>query len=180
MNDIQAKENIFNSANASVEKQKSALSESTSQLAAAQSAYLNGVVRAATLSEKTRRKKDTLCNLIVWGSCAFIALIMLLINPLFGVLFIVGVGIIAFVVKNQTEDAKTVNYNNRKDFFRKYSHAVPTGEKLKWKDGAISYSGSVSTNPIVMNTTTGWTCPQCSTKNTNGSNFCSSCGTKKP
>ena len=140
----------------------------------AQSAYLQGVVRVATLSEKTRRKKDSLFNLVVYGGSAVIALILLLINVVVGILFIVAVGVIVWIVKQQTGDESVANYNNRKAFFSKYAHAVPDSEQLKWKNGSGSYSGSTSY------TADGWNCPQCSTRNSNNSNFCVSCGTKKP
>lgn len=174
MNDIQAKENIYTAATAAVNKQEESVSAATTQVTQAQNAYLQSVVRAATLSEKTRRKKDSLVNLAVYGGSAVIALILLLINVVVGILFIVAVGVIAWIVKQQTSDESVANYNNRKAFFSKYAHAVPANEQLKWKNGSVSYSGSTSY------TADGWNCPQCSTKNTNGSNFCVSCGTKKP
>ena len=57
MNDIQAKENIYNTATAAVNKQQESVSAATTQVTQAQNAYLQSVVHAATLSEKTRRKK---------------------------------------------------------------------------------------------------------------------------
>lgn len=174
MNDIQAKENIYNAATAAVKKQEESVSAATTQVTQAQNVYLQSVIRAATLSEKTRRKKDSLVNLAVCGCSAVIGLILLVINVVVGILFIIAVGGIAWVVKQQTGDDSAVNYNNRKAFFSKYALAVPANEQLKWKNRSVSYSGSTS------NTAEGWNCPRCSTKNSNSSNFCVSCGTKKP
>ena len=174
MNDIQAKENIYNTVTAAVNKQQERLSTVTTQVEQTQNAYLQSVVRAAILSEKLRRKKDFLIGFIVYGGFAAISLITLLINIVAGILFIAVVGCIAWVAKEQSSDESVVNYNNRKAFFSKYAYAVPANEQLKWKNGSVSYSGGTS------NTVDGWNCPQCSTKNSNGSNFCVSCGTKKP
>ena len=174
MNDIQAKENIYNTATAAVKKQEESVSVATIQATQAQNAYLQSVVHAATLSEKTRRKKDSLINLAVFGGSAVIAFIMLLINPVIGILFICGVGGVTWLVKQQTGDQSIINYNNRKSFFTKYASAAPIAEQLKWKNKTISTTGNTST------TSAEWTCPQCSTKNTASSSFCTSCGTKKP
>ena len=174
MNDIQAKENIYNTATAAVNKQQESISATTTQVTQAQNAYLQSVVHAATLSEKSRRKKDSLFNLVVFGSLGILALILLIINIVVGIIFVCVVGGIVWIVKQLTRDDCVVNYNNRKAFFSKYAHAVPANEQLKWKNGSVSYSGNTSY------VSDGWTCPQCSTKNSVGSSFCTSCGTKKP
>lgn len=174
MNDIQAKENIYNTATAAVNKQQESVSAASTQVTQAQNAYLQSVVRAATLSEKTRRKKDSLINLAVFGGSGILALILMLINVIVGILFICAVGGITWLVKRRTGDESVANYNNRKSFFSKYAHAVPANEQLKWKNGTVSYSGNTSY------VSDGWTCPQCSTKNSVGSSFCTACGTKKP
>lgn len=174
MNDIQAKENIYNSATAAVNKQQESISAVTTQVTQVQNAYLQGVVRVATLSEKTRRKKDSLINLTVFGGSGVLGLILLLINPVVGILFLCAVGGIVWIVKRQTRDERVANYNNRKDFFLKYAHAVPVNEQLKWKNVSVSYSGSTNY------TSDSWKCPKCSAKNFKVSIFCVSCGTMRP
>ena len=79
-----------------------------------------------------------------------------------------------FVFSAQGSDERKENYNKRKDFFTKYSYAIPANERLKWKNSAPVYTGSNVAQ------TAGWKCPKCSTVNANSSNYCVSCGTKKP
>ena len=116
MNDIQSKENMYNTATAAVNKQQESVSAATTQVTQTQNAYLQSVVHAVTLSEKTRRKKDSLVNLAAYGGSAVIGLILLLINVVVGILFIVAVGGITWLVKQQTGDESVANYNNRKAF----------------------------------------------------------------
>ncbi len=173
MNDIQSKENIYNTATVAVNKQQECVSEATTQVTQAQNAYLQSVVRAATLSEKTRRKKDLLINLIVFIGATILALILLFINVVAGILFIFVVGIITWIINEKTSAERVANYNNRKAFFSRYSYVIPANEQLKWKSRTVPYSENAS------DVADGWTCPQCSTINSVGSIFCTSCGTKK-
>lgn len=175
MNDIQTKENIYISATTAVEKQKSNKDNAESQLLNIKNVYLQNVVQTALHKEKLKRKKDLLTNLVTYGGSALLAILLLLINIVVGILFIIVVGLVFFAL-NQNNDEKTAKYNNRREFFAKYAKSVPANENLKWKTGSITYSGT--TTPVSQ--TGGWSCPQCSTQNTSGSNFCVSCGTKKP
>lgn len=174
MNDIQAKENIYNAATAAVNKQQENLSAAAAQVTQVKYTYLHNMVHTAVLSEKVRRKKDSLSKLIIWGGAGILGLILLLINIVIGIVFIAVVAGIAWLVKQQTGDTKVVNYNNRKAFFSKYAYAVPADEQLKWKHGDISYANNTTKS------VDGWRCPKCTTVNADTSNFCICCGTKKP
>ena len=59
MNDIQAKENIYNAATAAVNKQQASLSAAAAQVTQVKYTYLHNKVHTAVLSEKVRRKKDS-------------------------------------------------------------------------------------------------------------------------
>lgn len=174
MNDIQAKENIYNAATAAVNKQQKNLSAAAEQVTQVKNTYLHNVVHTAVLSEKVRRKKDLLSKLIIWVGAGIIGLILLLINIVIGIVFIAVAAGIAWVVKQQTGDAKVANYNDRKAFFSKYAYAVPAEEQLKWKNGDISCAN----NPA--KSVDGWRCPKCATVNADTSDFCICCETKKP
>ncbi len=144
MNDIQAKENIYNATTATVKKQEESLSAVAAQVAQAKYIYLCNMVHTAVLSEKARRKKDLLAKLIVLGISAIIGLILFLINNVAGIVFIAIVTIIAAFVKHRTGDAKVANYNNRKAFFSKYADAISADEQLKWKNEPVSYTGDTN------------------------------------
>ena len=76
MNDIQAKENAYTVATTAVQKQNENLKNAHDQLVQAQNFYLQSVIHAAVLSEKSKRKKDALTNLIVWGCFVVLSLIL--------------------------------------------------------------------------------------------------------
>lgn len=173
MNDIQTKENIYNAATAAVNKQQENISAAARQATQIKDAYLHNMVHTAVLSEKVRRKKDSLSKLIILGSSGIIGLILLLINIIIGIVFIAVAAGIAWLVKQLTGDAKVANYNNRKAFFSKYAYAVYADEQLKWKNGDISYANN-TTESI-----NGWRCPKCTAVNADTDNFCTCCGTKK-
>ena len=175
MNDIQTKQNIYSTAVNAVEQQQKKFADSLNQLTQAKNTYLSNVVHTATLKEKAKRKKDVLYNLLVWGTLSFLALILLIIDVIIGVVFIVAVVVIACIVQQKTSDKKSAAYNNRRSFFIKYEDYIPANERLKWKNWTNSGSGANISNTANV----GWTCPECNQSNTNNSNFCISCGTKK-
>ena len=176
MNDIQVKQNIYNTAVNAVNQQQKKYADSLNQLTQAKNAYLSNVVHTATIKEKAERKKDVLYNLLVWGSLGLLTLILLITNVIIGIVFVVCVGMIVWLIKQQTSDKRSVAYNNRRSFFIKYSDYIPANERMKWKNWNNSSNGSNS-NIIVDD---GWVCPICKKNNTNNSNFCISCGTEKP
>lgn len=140
MNDIQAKENIYNATTAAVKKQEESLSAAAAQVDQVKYIYLHNMVHTAVLSEKDRRKKDLLAKLIALGISAIIGLILFLINNVAGIVFIAIVTFIGAFVKQRTGGAKVANYNNRKAFFSKYADAVSADEQLKWKNESASYT----------------------------------------
>lgn len=97
-------------------------------------AYLQSIVHAAVLSEKIRRKRDSLIKRMVYAIVIAINLLLLLVNDIIAALFVAAVLGISWIIKwmNSNEDA--VNYNNRRAFFSKYSRGIPEAERLKWKN----------------------------------------------
>lgn len=173
MNDIQARENACKNAKTAVDEQQKKLSKAIMSTRESQNAYLQGVIRVATLSEKTRRKKYFLFNLVTYGGSVLLSLILLLINVCIGILFVAAVVFTIWIVKFKTGDANKANYDRRKTFFLKYAYAIPADEHIKWKNGSISYTANTN------NSADGWKCPKCSVLNINAANFCVRCGTQK-
>lgn len=170
MNDIQNKENALKVASSAVDKQKTAVGSTATQLEQVKDQYLQCVIHAAALHEKSRRKKDAMQSLIIWAAVVAIGLIVLLIHNLVGIIYFGLVGLIAYIIHYNTKDSKIYNYNRRRDFFEKYAKSIAPADQLKWKTGSIDYSAP---------TVNGWKCSECGTQNTERAGYCVSCGTPK-
>lgn len=169
MDDIRATESRRRSAASAVEQQNKQVADAAARVARAKEAYLHSVLEAATLREKTRRKKDGYAALLIGGPLCLIALILCLINGVLGILFIGAAGVGAWLLYRKFGIGLRENYNNRKSFFFKYGAALGTEEQLDW-EGELP----------VLSLSFGWSCPHCAAKNAASSNYCTTCGTKKP
>lgn len=172
MNDIQEKENIYNATTKTANKQQEAVNLAKHQVNKKKEEYLQSVIRAATLDEKLRRRKDLLTYLLIFGVVGILALILLLVDNVIGIIFIIVATIIVWAIKQRFGDDIAEDYKERRAFFKKYAKSIPANEQLKWKDDMVSIG---STNSC----TDGWVCSKCSTHNSNGSAFCTSCGEQK-
>ena len=134
MDDIQEKEKIYNAATAAVNTQEEKVSATAIWATQTKDAYLQSIVHAAVLSEKIRRKRDSLIKRMVYAIVIAISLLLLLVNDIIAALFVAAVLGISWIIKwmNSNEDA--VNYNNRRAFFSKYFRGIPEAERLKWKN----------------------------------------------
>ena len=134
MDDIQEKEKIYNAATAAVNTQEEKVSATAIWATQTKDAYLQSIVHAAVLSEKIRRKRDSLIKRMVYAIVIAISLLLLLVNDIIAALFVAAVLGISWIIKwmNSNEDA--VNYNIRRAFFSKYSRGIPEAERLKWKN----------------------------------------------
>jgi hypothetical protein len=171
MSNIEILEQKCMEAQMSVDAQKNMVANASGNLGQARERYLQSVVGAALLKERTKRKVDLFANLLLFGGLAVIAIIAFCINPVVGVLFVVGAVVIGIVIYNKNSEENGVNYAGRKRFFEKYAQFIPNHERLQWR-GETSNSGGYST-------TEGWVCPRCNTTNSADSNFCIGCGNSK-
>ena len=135
MNDIQAKENIYNAATAAVIERQESLSAATEQVTQIKEAYLRSMVHTAVLSEKARRKKDSLAKTIVRCSLGIITLISFMFSSFGGIM--VAFASIAWLATQKGSQDASAGYYFRKNFFSEYAHAIPANEQLKWKGGPV-------------------------------------------
>ena len=114
MDDIQEKEKIYNAATAAVNTQEEKVSATAIWATQTKDAYLQSIVHAAVLSEKIRRKRDSLIKRMVYAIVIAISLLLLLVNDIIAALFVAAVLGISWIIKwmNSNEDA--VNYNIRR------------------------------------------------------------------
>ena len=169
MNDL---ENVISGdtlTSTSVNNQLLVVASANEEISRCQKEYLQSIVEVAYYSEKIKRKNDSGTKIAAWAISIGVALLLLLINIWLPFIFLFF-AVIVFNSGGLSSEKETIAYQNRKDFFKKYSNVLSADQKIKWKDDSYSSESSFE----------GWICQECSCKNSDAASFCTSCGKEKP